>query len=61
MLQLLTKSIFILLTTLMLTGCGPMMMPMMNMSKGKCGGMMNMSKKSDMKCSSDKALDKTKK
>jgi len=48
--QLFNTSIFILLITLLLTGCGPMLCN----TEGKCGGMMNMAKKADMKCSSDK-------
>ena len=53
--QLFNTSIFILLITLLITGCGPMMCN----SEGKCGGMMNMAKKADMKCSSDKKTEDT--
>jgi len=55
--RLLKTSIFISLIALLLNGCGPMMCQ----SEGKCGGMMNMSKKNDMKCASDKSTEETKK
>jgi len=57
MLQLLLKSFFLLFLLISLQGCVPMlgMMGMNNNSMmGKCGGMMNMSQKSGMKCSGSK-------